>query len=83
MNISLLFSDRDFGHAADLFSRTVEKFATPMAANRLGQCYEHGNGVPQNYEQVCKCPVREMAWARCCDKILDFVCVWGCDSGLV
>ena len=57
MNISFVFSDRDFGHAADLFSRTVEKFATPMAANRLGQCYEHGNGVAQNYEQVCECEV--------------------------
>jgi len=46
------WDNRDFGHAADLFSRTVDKFATPIAAYRLGECYEHGHGVPQNYQQA-------------------------------
>lgn len=43
---------KDFVSAAGLWQRTVDKFATPIAAYRLGIIFENGHGLPQDYQQV-------------------------------
>ena len=53
--VSLLyvfFLAKDYNTAVSVWERNVDKFDTPLAANRLGVCYEHGQGVTQDYQQV-------------------------------